>query len=153
MTTVVKYLLAPRERQVIEGLAEGDTVAAVARSLGLAESTAAGYLKLAKKKLHGTRDISAAVAVGYALRAIGRPIPLDPGAVCLLRAERELVPLIARGLGPTEMASAVQRPLNIVRRDGRRLLVGLGAKNRPHVVKRAWQFEILTEEQVTAWLR
>ncbi|WP_275466368.1 LuxR C-terminal-related transcriptional regulator [Streptomyces noursei] len=153
MTTVVKYLLAPRERQVIEGLAEGDTVAAVARSLGLTESTAAGYLKLAKKKLHGTRDISAAVAVGYALRAIARPVPLDPGAVFLLCEERELVPLIARGLGPAEMASEVHRPLNIVRRDGRRLLVGLGAKNRPHVVKRAWQFEILTEEQVTAWLR
>ncbi|MFB6533080.1 LuxR C-terminal-related transcriptional regulator [Streptomyces noursei] len=153
MTTVVRYLLAPRERQVIEGLAEGDTVAAVARSLGLAESTAAGYLKLAKKKLRGTRDISAAVAVGYALRAIGQPVPLDPGAVCLLPEERELVPLIARGLGPAEMASEVRRPLNIVRRDGRRLLVGLGAKNRPHVVKRAWQVGILTEEQVTAWLR
>ncbi|MGG2460155.1 LuxR C-terminal-related transcriptional regulator [Streptomyces sp. RGM 3693] len=152
-TTVAKYLLAPREREVVEGLADGNTLSVVAHTLGITENTAGSYLKLAKKKLHGVRENAAAVAVGYATRAIGRPKLLVPDALCLLCEEAELVPLIARGLGPQEMAGKLQRPLNIVRRDGRGLFVSLGARNRPHAMKRAWQFQLLTEQQVIAWLR
>ncbi|WP_257981154.1 hypothetical protein [Streptomyces sp. CB02959] len=102
---------------------------------------------------HALSNKETAVAVDYATKAISRPKLLAPDALCLLRGERELVPLPARGLGPEKMAGKLQRPLNIVRRDGRRLFVSLGARNRPHAMKRACQFEILREEQVVAWLR
>lgn len=55
-TTIAKVVLTPRERQVIEGLAAGDALAAVARDLKIREGTAAGYLKLAKNKLHGVSE-------------------------------------------------------------------------------------------------
>ncbi|MEV1081951.1 hypothetical protein AB0I98_27490 [Streptomyces sp. NPDC050211] len=77
-TTVARIVLAPRERQILEGLADGNTLAAVALDLKIREGTGAGYLKLAKRKLHGVSENAAALAVGYATDAIARPDLLDP---------------------------------------------------------------------------
>lgn len=120
--------------------------------MGITENTAGRYLTLAKRKL-GVREISTAVAVGYALKAIARPELTNPDTVSLLREERELIPLIGRGLSHSEMANELQRPINVVRRDGRGLLARLGAKNHRHVMKRAWQLQLLTEHEVLVWLR
>ncbi|MFJ5678083.1 hypothetical protein [Streptomyces sp. NPDC093097] len=152
-TTVVKVLLAPRERQVVEGLAEGHTLAMVAGRLGIQKGTAYGYLKVAKRKLHGVREAAAAVAVGYATTAIPQPQLLNPETLQLPPEQSDLVPLVARELTIPEMAVELKRPLTVIRRDSRNLLVSLRARNRPHAMKRAWQFQILTAEQVTAWLR
>ncbi|WP_149180495.1 LuxR C-terminal-related transcriptional regulator [Streptomyces sp. TRM49041] len=151
-TTITKVVLTPRERQVLEGLATGDALAVVARDLKIREGTAAGYLKLTKNKLHGASETAAAVAVGYATEAITRPALLDPGMLFLPREQRDLVPLIARGMAAAQMATELDRPVTDVRADGRELLATLQARNRSHLVTRAWQFQVLTAGQVIAWL-
>ncbi|MEN8656099.1 hypothetical protein ABCR94_37395 [Streptomyces sp. 21So2-11] len=153
MTTIARITLAPRERQIIEGLCNGSTLAVVAQDLTIRGGTAAGYLKLAKRKLHGVSDNAAAIAVGYATEAIDRPALLDPAGMCLSLEQRQLVPFIARGMRSAQMATELKRPVNIVRRDGRDLMTNLGAKNPAHIVTRAWQYQILTAGQVISWLR
>ncbi|MEV0982131.1 LuxR C-terminal-related transcriptional regulator [Streptomyces sp. NPDC049915] len=152
-TTITKVVLAPRERQILEGLANGSTLADVAQRLVIREGTAAGYLKVAKRKLHGMGETPAAVAVAYATRAIEEPEPRDPGGLDLPAEQRDLVPLIAQGMSGIQMAAELKRPVEIVRRDARALMAALGARNPTHVVTRAWQYRLLTADQVGAWLR
>ncbi|WP_432097652.1 LuxR C-terminal-related transcriptional regulator [Streptomyces sp. bgisy100] len=149
---MARVFLAPREQQVLEGLAVGSALGAVARSLKISEGTASGYLKTAKRKLHGVRETPTAVAVGYTTNAITRPPLLDPEALFLPREQRDMVPLIARGAGVERMATELERPVAEVRADGRALLASLRAHNPCHLITRAWQFEILTADQVIAWL-
>lgn len=155
MTTMIisKIFLAPRERQVLEGLAAGNMLAVVAEDLKIREGTAGSYLRQAKNKLHGVSETPAAIAVGYAARAITHPPLLDPGKLYLPRGQRDLVPLIARGMGLAQMATELDRPLTDVRASGRELLTNLGARNRNHLITRAWQVGILTTDKVAAWLR
>jgi len=154
MTTIVaKVILAPREQQVLEGLADGSMLAAVALRLQIREGTASGYLKLAKRKLHGVRETAAALAVAYATKAIDRPQLLDPESLYLAREQRDLVPLIAREMTSAQMATALKRDVDIIRRVGRDLLMNLRARNRAHAITRAWQYQILTAGQVIEWLR
>lgn len=152
-TTIAKVVLTPRERQVVEGLAAGKALAAVALDLKIREGTASGYLKLAKNKLHGVSETAAAIAVGYAFEAITRPPLLDPETLFLPHEQRAIVPLIARGMAAAQMATELNRPVTDVRADGRELLTTLQARNRSHLITRAWQFQVLTADQVTAWLR
>ncbi|MEU4845867.1 hypothetical protein [Streptomyces gilvosporeus] len=152
-TTVAKVVLAPGERQVLEGLADGSMLAALALRLTIREGTAAGYLKLAKRKLYGVSETAAALAVAYATNAVDRPKLLDPELLYLPREQRDLVPLIAREMTAAQMATALKRQADIVRRDGRELLANLQARNRAHTITRAWQHQILTADQVIEWLR
>ncbi|MEV8020030.1 hypothetical protein AB0O76_27480 [Streptomyces sp. NPDC086554] len=152
-TTVARIILAPREQQVLEGLADGSTLAVVALTLKIREVTAAGYLKLAKRKLHGVSENAAALAVGYTVHAIARPELLDPEHLFLPLEQRQLVPFVARGMHSAQMATDLKRPADVVRRDGRNLMTNLGARNPAHVVTRAWQYQILTADQVISWLR
>lgn len=151
-TTTAKVVLAPRERQVLQGLAAGNTMAAVALDLKIRHGTAEGYLKLAKNKLHVSETVSA-VAVGYATEAIQRPPLLDPEALFLPHEQRDLLPLVAQGMAATQMAVELGRPVTDVRKDGRELLLSLQAHNRAHLITRAWQFRVLTAGQVIAWFR
>ncbi|MEV3853053.1 hypothetical protein AB0J38_01860 [Streptomyces sp. NPDC050095] len=150
--TAARVILAPRERQVLEGMATGDALAVVARDLTIREGTAAGYLKVAKQKLYGVSETPAAVAIGYAVQAIARPQLLDPEGLFLSREQRVLVPFVARGMTPAQMVTEVGRPVGDVREDCRDLLANLEARNRSHLVTRAWQFQLLTAEQVITWL-
>lgn len=150
--TAPKVVLAPRERQVLEGMAPGDPLARVALHLKIREGTAAGYLKVAKAKLYGVSETAAAVAVGYAVESLTRPRLLDPEGLFLPHEQRALVPLIARGMAAAQMAGELRRPIGDVRADGRQLLTDLGARNRSHLITRAWQFQILTADQVIRWL-
>ncbi|MFF0066488.1 LuxR C-terminal-related transcriptional regulator [Streptomyces sp. NPDC005279] len=147
-TPVARIILAPRERQVLECLADGSMLAAVALNLQIREGTAAGYLKLAKRKLYGVSETAAALAVGYATEAIDRPKLLDPESLYLPREQRDLVPLIAWG-----MATELKRGGDTIRRDGRELLATLQARHRAHAIARVWEYQILTADQVIAWLR
>ncbi|MEV7090122.1 LuxR C-terminal-related transcriptional regulator [Streptomyces sp. NPDC093085] len=151
--TLTRVILTPRERQVLQGLSDGNPLAAVALGLNIRENTAAGYLKLAKSKLHGAHKTTEAIAIGYATRAIALPPPLCPETLRIPDQERDLIPLIARGLGSAEMATELDQPVPRVRADGRALLKNLNARNRNHLVTRAWQAQILTPDLVTTWLR
>lgn len=166
--TIVRVILAPRERQVVEGLAGGSTLAEVARNLKIRPGTASGYLRFAKRKLHGVSENTAALAVGYATQAITRPELLDPETLDLPREQRALVPLIARGMTVAQMVTELKRSpgahpvrpeltaapsVDIVRRNIGELMGNLQALNRAHLITRAWQYQILTADQVIAWLR
>ncbi|MFC7928759.1 LuxR C-terminal-related transcriptional regulator [Streptomyces cinereoruber] len=143
--------LAPRERQVLEGLADGRTLPEVANSLRLRDGTATGYLKLAKRRL-GASENPAALAHAYANGSITRPEQRDPEDLFLPVEQRELIPLIAQGLRATQIAARTKRPVAVVRRDARELMAALGAKNPAHVVTQAWAYQLLTEEQVRSWM-
>ncbi|GAU71128.1 hypothetical protein SSP35_28_00030 [Streptomyces sp. NBRC 110611] len=151
-TSVEKVILAPRERQVIKGLANGSTLAAVALNLKITKNTAASYLKNAKYKLRGVTENSAALAVAYATEAIDRPDLLAHEGLLLPCEQRELVPLIARGMRATQMAIKLKRSVDLTRRDARQLMANLQARNPAHLVTRSWQYQIITAEQVLAWL-
>ncbi|AKA09006.1 hypothetical protein SAZ_33140 [Streptomyces noursei ZPM] len=151
-TTPARVTLAPRERQALEGLADGSMLAAVALRLSIREGTASGYLKGAKRKLYGVRESAAALAVGYTTKAISRPSLLDPETLLLPDNQQDIVPLLARGMTASCMAAELKRPVDIIRRDNRDLLTNLRAKNRVHAVKRLWELQLLTAGQVTAWL-
>lgn len=167
-TTIVRVILAPRERQVVEGLADGSTLAEVARNLMIRQGTASSYLKFAKRKLHGVSENTAALAVAYTTQAITRPDLLDSEMLDLPREQRALVPLIARGMTIAQMATELRRSpgthpvkpetngtpsVTIIRRNIGELTANLQARNRAHLITRAWQYQILTADQVTAWLR
>ncbi|MFE2944700.1 hypothetical protein ACFXKG_37530 [Streptomyces sp. NPDC059255] len=151
-TTFAKIILAPREKQVVEGLGDGSTLHEVALGLKIRESTAAGYLRLAKRKLHGTSENAAMLAVAYATESIAPPETLDSEELSVPREQLDLVPLIAQGMRGPEMAAELKRHLDLVRRDGRRLMTNLRARNPAHITTRAWQYRFLTAEQVFAWL-
>ncbi|MCL7493070.1 hypothetical protein M8I34_16825 [Streptomyces sp. MCA2] len=152
-TSVAKVILAPRERQVLDGLADGSMLAAVALCLQIREGTASGYLKLAKWKLYGVSESAAALAVAYATKAIDQPQLLDPELLYLSREQRALVPLIAQENTAAQISTALKPEVGIIRRDGRELLMNLRARNRAHAITRAWQYQILTAGQVIEWLR
>ncbi|MFD6989392.1 LuxR C-terminal-related transcriptional regulator [Streptomyces sp. NPDC059943] len=165
-TTIVRVILAPRERQVVEGLADGSTLSTVARNLKIRQGTASGYLKFAKRKLHGVSENAAALAVGYTTGAITRPDLLAPETLDLPREQRDLVPLIARGMTIAQMATELKQSpgthpvkpagaasVTMLRRNIGELTANLQARNRAHLITRAWQYQILTADQVTAWLR
>lgn len=152
-TTVARVILAPRERQVLEGLADDSMLAEVALSLTIREGTASGYLKLAKRKLHSVSETAAALAVAYTTKAIDRPQLMDPDSLYLPREQRDLVPLIAQEMTAAQMATALKREVAIIRRDGRELLANLRARNRAHAITRAWTYQILAAGQVIEWLR
>ncbi|MGW0844191.1 hypothetical protein ACWD26_29450 [Streptomyces sp. NPDC002787] len=151
-TTLAKMRLAPREKQVVEGLADGSTLAEVALKLTIRDGTAAGYLKLAKRKLHGVSENSAALAVAYATGAIDEPESRDPEGLNLPEEQRDLLPLIAQGMSAFQMASELKRPVEVVRRDARELMANLQARNPAHTITRAWQYRLLTADQVLAWI-
>ncbi|MFI7095392.1 endonuclease/exonuclease/phosphatase family protein [Streptomyces lydicus] len=71
----------------------------------------------------------------------------------LSREQRALVPLIAQEMTAAQMATALKPEVGIIRRNGRKLLMNLRARNRAHAITRAWQYQILTAGQVIEWLR
>ncbi|MFE4610859.1 DUF6415 family natural product biosynthesis protein [Streptomyces niveus] len=107
--TIVRVTLAPREQQVVEGLADGSTLAEVAQNLKIRQGTASSYLKFAKRKLHGVSENTAALAVGYTTRAITPPDLLDPETLDLPHEQLDLVPLIARGMTIAQMATELEQ--------------------------------------------
>lgn len=151
--TVAKIRLTRREREVVEGLAGGSTLAEVAAGLQIKVGTASGYLQYAKGKLLGLSEIEAVVAVGYATDSITRPSLLDYDKLTVPEEQRELVPLIGQGMTPAQMATALNRQFSVIRSDEQGLLANLGARNRAHAITRAWQYQILTADQVIAWGR
>ncbi|MFJ4800133.1 LuxR C-terminal-related transcriptional regulator [Streptomyces murinus] len=152
-TIVTTAKLSPRERQVLQGIAAGDSLPFIAQRLEVEYNTVASYAKRAKFKLRCVKDVGAAVAVGYATGAISPPPLLEAGALLVPREQRVLLPLVARGMRATQMASELKWPIKVVRATERALFVALDARSRPHLVTRAWERRMLTAEQVVSWLR
>ncbi|KPI06241.1 regulatory protein LuxR [Actinobacteria bacterium OK074] len=151
--TVARIVLAPREKHVLEGLADGGTLAEVALGLGIRPGTASDYLRTAKRKLRGADEDATALAIAYATLALDPPEPLELGELYIPRQQRDLVPLAVAGMRAADMAVELRRPVDVVRRDVRGLTANLRARSPAHLVKRAWQYRLVTAEQVLAWLR
>ncbi|MFD3422435.1 hypothetical protein [Streptomyces decoyicus] len=149
--TVPRVCLAAEEVQVVEGLADGITLPELPFRLAMPSATADRYLTSAKRKLH-VRENATAVATALAVEAIERPQPLDYVGPNLLDGQRALMPLFVQGMSAEEMADQLQRPLTVVRRDGRQLMRNVQAKNPSHLVKRLWRYRLVSTERVLAWL-
>lgn len=150
--TSIRVALGPRERQVMEGLAAGDTLTEVAEKLGISYGTAQGYRKLAKRKLFGVSEAVAAVAAAYAADAIARPELVSAGAPRVSASQRTLIPLIAQGMTAAQMATKVRRPVDDVRADALELRETVGARNACHLITVLWQHEMITADEVATWL-
>ncbi|WP_254885903.1 helix-turn-helix transcriptional regulator [Streptomyces sp. NA02950] len=144
--------LSPREQQIFEYLADGSSLAEVGLRLGIRQNTVQSYLSLAKLKLGAKSENAAALAAAYALGGLPQPKPLDPSELSLPREQLALVPLLAQGMRVSQMASVLKRPVSIIRRDARGLMKNLRARNAAQTVKRTWQYQLLTADQVLEWL-
>lgn len=145
--------LSSREQEVLRQLAYGNTLRQVAGILRIKEGAAQFRLRTAKAKLHGVRTTSTAIAVGYATRSLPRPPILGRLIRNFPDELRVLVPVIAQGKSAKQIASHFSMSIVEVRADCHRLLTSLQAKNRPHMITRAWQYQILTEQQIKDLIR
>ncbi|MEW1700734.1 LuxR C-terminal-related transcriptional regulator [Streptomyces sp. NPDC091278] len=145
--------LTRQERRALEGLALGLGVDEVAYSLSITAGTVSEYLGNARSKLRSGRENHAAIAMGYATDAITTPVLRQRDEVYVSGERQALIPLIAQGQTQLYMASFLGRNVQEVRADGRGLLVDLAARNPCHLVRRAWEFQLLTRADVARWTR
>lgn len=145
--------LAPRERAVLCGLAEGLSLADVARALEISESATSSYLRSARRRLYQVSETPPAIAIAYAFRAIAPPPRQDPAELSFPREQRYLVPLISQGLTASQVSRTLSLPLDNTQQEFREALESVSARNRVHFVARAWAYGLLTAEHVATWLR
>ncbi|MER5301333.1 LuxR C-terminal-related transcriptional regulator [Streptomyces lasiicapitis] len=130
-----------REKDVVQGLAEGLTDHAIARRLNRKPSTVRHYIATAMKKVGANRQ-AALVNYAYDLGLIRPPVREDSTAY-VSPQQRELIPLIVRGLTLDQIAAETHTTSARARRDVRRLMKALDAETRAHVVTRARQYGLL----------
>ncbi|MEU0663935.1 response regulator transcription factor [Streptomyces lavendulocolor] len=135
-TTQVRTL-SSRERQVVQGLANGLIVPLIARQLGLSPQTVNSYCLAAKVKFN-VRKAAALVHAAYEAGEIPEPASA-PVAVPLPDGQRALLPLIAQGKSAPQMAAELARPVTDVRNDVRSMMSALGVEQQPHLITRARQ--------------
>ncbi|MEV0445980.1 LuxR C-terminal-related transcriptional regulator [Streptomyces spectabilis] len=126
-----------RERQVVQGLAEGLTTRAIARRLNRQLGTVRHHITTAKKKV-GAKGQAALVDCSYDLGLI-RPPAREHNTVYVPPEQRTLIPLLARSLTNIEIATETKRSPAQVGRNARQLLKTLDAQSRAHLVTRARQ--------------
>ncbi|WP_217199930.1 DUF6415 family natural product biosynthesis protein [Streptomyces buecherae] len=148
--TIDTIVLPARQRWVVEGVAQGRTLRAIARGRGIGEETAVRYFRTARRMLRESSQPHTAVAVAYTYQAILRPDVHDLG-VGVPHGERILMPLIAQGLPTSQMADRVKWPAKTVVRLVYDLETRMGARNRAHLITLAWQAGLLTASQMRAW--
>ncbi|MFH8991464.1 LuxR C-terminal-related transcriptional regulator [Streptomyces sp. NPDC017940] len=126
-----------RERQVVQGLAEGLTDRVIARRLNRKPGTVRHHISTAKKKV-GAKGQAALVDCSYDLGLIRLPA-LEHGTVHLPPEQRNLITLLTRSLTNGEIAAEIHRSPAQVGVYVRRLMWVLDAQSRAHVVTRARQ--------------
>lgn len=137
-----------RERQVVQGLADGLTDHEIASRLRLSLATVRRYMTTAKRKV-GVTERVALVDRSYGLGLIRSPA-CEPDTVYLTPQHRELLSLVVKGLSKTQIAVDMRRPPSHVRRATLQLMKALGARTRTHVVTRARQYGLLKTAPRTA---
>ncbi|WP_030777591.1 LuxR C-terminal-related transcriptional regulator [Streptomyces sp. NRRL S-920] len=130
-----------RERQVVQGLAEGLTDHEIARRLNRKTATIRRHITAASKKV-GAKGQVGLVNCSYALGLL-RPPASEGGAVYVPPQLRELIPLIVQGLSAMKIAEETNRAPSRIHRDTKRLMHILRARTRPHIVTRARQYGLL----------
>jgi DNA-binding NarL/FixJ family response regulator len=135
-------LLTEKERAAVQQLAAGRRVPEIARKLGISEEAVRSRIDAARAKLHA-REAPALVHAAYQHQVLDVP-SATRATPTLPESERELLPLLAKGLDLTQMAAVLRRPLPAVRRTLRSLRMQLGAQNPAHAVSRAWHLRLFT---------
>ncbi|MFJ9434891.1 DUF6415 family natural product biosynthesis protein [Streptomyces sp. NPDC101490] len=153
VTPLQPVILAPQERQVLEGLADGTGIDQVAFTLSITSGTASGYVKSARAKLGPwAPDVPSALAVSYAIEAITAPVLRRRDEIYVSGERQALIPLIAQGLPSPQIALALGRPIQEVRADCRGLRIDVDARNNAHLISRAFEFQLLTAADVAGWM-
>ncbi|MFD9356421.1 LuxR C-terminal-related transcriptional regulator [Streptomyces sp. NPDC060031] len=130
--------LSRRERQIIQELAGGASLAMAAQTLGISKLTAKSYRDAARNKLGCPAMAPAMVAAAYDASAL--EIPAHDGSVVEVTDEqRELLPLLIAGLSTTQMSKKLHQHIERVRSNLRHLMAALGGKGHAHMVTRAYQ--------------
>jgi DNA-binding CsgD family transcriptional regulator len=133
--------LSLREQQLLQHLAAGVSLTAAAVGMGIAEETAKSYLHVAKGKL-SRRTTPALVHAAYLAGSLPLPDHIDD-APDIGWDRLALLQHIITGKSASQIAADTRRPVAIVRRDVRLLLVDLRAENTAHAVTRAWALGLL----------
>ena len=125
--------LTDRERQILPLLADGHGSAAIGERCFLCAATVKVYLRRMYAAL-GARNGAHAVALGHARGLLGGTAP----PVALTDRRVEVLALAARGLTNEQIGQALWLSEDGVKSQVRRLLVELGAVNRPNLVHRGF---------------
>ncbi|MEU5998973.1 LuxR C-terminal-related transcriptional regulator [Streptomyces sp. NPDC047197] len=126
---------------MVQGLAEGLTDHAIARRLNRKPSTVRHYIATAMKKVGANRQ-AALVNSPCDLGLIRLPVREDNTAY-VSPQQRELIPLIVRGLTLDQFAAETHTTSAQDRKDVRRLMKALDAQTRAHVMTRARKYGLL----------
>ncbi|MFD6435875.1 LuxR C-terminal-related transcriptional regulator [Streptomyces venezuelae] len=130
-----------REKQVIQGLAEGLTDRVIAKSLNRKPSTVRHYIGTAQKKVGATGRASLVNSV-YDLGLLRLNVH-EHRSADVPQQERELIPLLARSLTIRQMADETRRTPSQVARSIGQLMEILDARTRAHLMTRARQHGLL----------
>ncbi|MET8983421.1 helix-turn-helix domain-containing protein [Streptomyces sp. NPDC004539] len=143
--------LSPRPAQVLRLIAEGSTTGSIARDLGVTPGVIRIHLAQALRKTTGSgKGIwarPAAVETAYATGLLPRPARLT-GRVDLPDGQRELIPLLARGLTPDQIAAALHCRRQEAVGELKALERALGAATPAHVITRARQYGLPTSAEI-----
>nr|BAE95486.1 putative regulatory protein [Streptomyces kanamyceticus] len=131
-----------REREVVQGLAEGRYVYEIAHLLRLKENTVKHYITVASRTL-GVRGRTVVVDRAYELGLIRQP-DREQGTLDLMPRHLEVLPLLAQSLTRVQIGLLTGRSKEQVTRDINGLMAELGARTRPHVVTLARMYGLPT---------
>lgn len=122
--------LTETELIVLEGLARGDTVGAVAKRIDRAANTVKSHALNIKART-GTHSIGAALAVAVARGEI--VIPMEPGEELPERQQQILIGF-AQGLSTDKIAQKLGVSVQTVKNDTTAMYRKLNGVSRPHLV-------------------
>lgn len=143
--TITDERLSARQREVLDGIAQGLTPAEVATNLQIAEGTVKVYLQHIAGKL-GTTERAAMVHAAYTCGELPAPGRVQWGQADLSLDQMAVLHRLAAGSTVVQVAKELRRPLHAVRRDAREALTALGAANAPQAIRRCWQLGILGDQ-------
>ncbi|MGV9883024.1 LuxR C-terminal-related transcriptional regulator [Streptomyces sp. NPDC003006] len=138
-TTTASY--TRREKQVVQGLAEGLTDHEIAHRLNREVRTVRHHITWAAKKV-GAKGQVRLVDCSYS-QGLLTPPASEIHTIYVPDQLRELIPLVARGMKGTRIAIETNRAPVHSNRDIRQLMQILRARTRPHLVTRALQYGLL----------
>ncbi|MFD3970305.1 hypothetical protein [Streptomyces cyaneofuscatus] len=140
------------ESLLLQHLADGALLAELPGLLNIPVRKASALYGKLCDRLHAPRKPAVLLAICCATGA-KQPALLDPADIAMPAIERELLPLMAVGMTLEGMAQHLALSRGTVERRVQSLMENLQAKTWAQAVHLGWQYQIVTADVITAWLK
>lgn len=140
------------ESLLLQHVADGALLAELPGLLNIPVRKASALYGKLCDRLRAPRKPAVLLAICYATGA-AQPAMLDPSDIAMPVTERELLPLMAVGMTLEGMAQHLGLSRGMVERRVQSLMENLQAKTWAQAVHLGWQYQIVTADVITAWLR